>query len=70
MKSRTYRLKICSKGWIFVSSHRKIPYSLYPGEVDSHLSETINKSFIFKNRSFGFKNKTFIFKTKTFILTL
>ena len=70
MKSRTYRLKIGSKGWNFVSSHRKIPYLPYSEEVDFHLSETINKSFIFKNRSFGFKNKTFIFKTKSFIFSL
>ena len=30
-------------------------------------SQTINKTFIFKNRSFGFENKSSVFENKSFI---
>ena len=45
----------------------KLIKSLCNSEKAEKPSESINKTFIFKNSGFIFKNKTFIFKTKSFI---
>ncbi len=50
----------------FLFSHHPRPISS-SHKTGNNLSNSINKSFIFKNSAFGFKNKSFGFKNKTFI---